>query len=137
MNKRPLIEKYFKARATSDLQAFQEIFTPDVEIYNVHFPVFKGMEGVKAYCNDFQQRIASCMFTIVDILQEENKAMVEWTAQLTYRKDATVAGFTLARPFTVALRGINKFEFNKDKIRCLRIYHETTTVMHLVKEHAQ
>ena len=95
------------------------------------------MEGVKAYCNDFQQRIASCMFTIVDILQEENKAMVEWTAQLTYRKDATVAGFTLARPFTVALRGINKFEFNKDKIRCLRIYHETTTVMHLVKEHAQ
>ena len=137
MHKKLLIERYFKARATSDLHTFQELFAPDIEIYNAHFPVFKGMEGVKDYCNDFQQRISHCTFEIIDILQEEHKAMVEWIAQLTYKKGATVAGFVVTRPFTVELRGINRFDFADDKIRCLRIYHETTTVMNLVKEHAQ
>ncbi|MBS3144887.1 nuclear transport factor 2 family protein [Candidatus Woesearchaeota archaeon] len=137
MNKKHLIESYFKARATSDLQALQTIFTDDIAIYNVHFPVFQGREGVKSYCTDFQQRISSCTFDILEILEKEAVAMVEWTAKLTYRTGAIVAGLAVARPFTLELRGINRFDFTNDKISCLRVYHETSSVLNLVKEHAK
>ncbi|GEM_PF-6445364 len=134
MNKKLVIEQYFKARAASDLQVLQAIFTPDIEIYNVHFPVFKGREGVKSFCHDFQQRIASCTFDILAVLEKDTVAMVEWIGKLTYRKGAIVAGLEVTNPFTLELRGINRFDFINDKVRCLRVYHETTSVMNLLKE---
>lgn len=134
MNAKTLIEQYFKARVNFDFQTLATLFTEDVEIYNVHFPVYKGITGIQAFCSDFQQRVEYCVFTILDILQEGDRAMVEWRASLTYKQGALVGGIKVTQPFTLTLRGINRFDFKNDKISCLRVYHETTTVLQLVKQ---
>lgn len=136
MSKLEVINRYFDARARSNLSALQEIFDPDIEIYNVHLPVFRGREGIERYNSDFKGRIAYCEFEILEVLERENLALVEWKAELKYKKGAQVAGVEVAEPFILELRGVNRFDFRDGKIQCLRIYHETTTVVNLAKEHA-
>ena len=136
MDKKQLIKIYFKARAESDFNALVEIFSDDVQIHNVHFPVYSGIEGIKNFCIDFQKRISHSTFEIIKILENDSLAMVEWGAVLTYKKGALVAGMEIKTPFNLKLRGINRFDFTDNKISCLRVYHETSTVIDLVKNNS-
>src|SRR3989338_4494955 len=135
-----MIEKYFKARETSDEKIFFEIFDNDIEIYNVHFPMYKGRKGVKEYNNDFKKRISQCSFQVINIMEKEmdNKKIIlaEWKASLTYRAGVLVGDSTVKKPFTFELRGVNRFDIAQGKITCLRIYHETTTAARLAKENS-
>ena len=133
MDKRQLIELYFKARAESDFDSLREIFSDDVKIYNVNFPVYLGVEGIKNFCEDFQKRISHSTFEIIDIIEKCSLSMVEWSAVLMYKEGAQVAGMVVKTPFTFTLRGVNRFDFVNGKVSGLRVYHETTTALNLVK----
>src|SRR3989344_9595692 len=108
MDKNQLIELYFKARGESDFETLRKVFSDDVQIYNVHFPVYTGIEGIQNYCMDFQKRISHSTFEIIKIIETDNLAMVEWNAVLTYKKGALVAGMEIKTPFILKLRGINR-----------------------------
>ncbi len=136
MSKLDTIKRYFKARAESDASALLEVFAPDAEIHNVNFPVYKGVEGVRAYSENFKGRIAHAKFDILVVLEKENLVLVEWEAQLTYRVGAQVAGVVVGKPFTFSLQGMWRFDFVGDKIQCLCIYHETTTAVNLARANA-
>src|SRR3989344_5117380 len=105
-----LIEKYFKAWNTFDEKIFFEIFDDEIEIYNVHFPAYKGREGVKAYKDNFKSRISHGDFQIITMMDkkinDKDVLLAEWIASVTYRAGAQVGDFIATKPFTFALRGV-------------------------------
>ncbi len=133
------VKKYFDSRTTCDVNDSLKIFTRDAEIYNVNFPPFRGVEGIRNFCENFAARTSHRQFEILDVLEKGNTVMAEWKAKLKYRAGARVGDLELAEPFEAELAGINKFEFEEgtNLIKLLRIYHETTTVSQLAQKHAK
>ena len=126
-----IVRKYFSGQNKSDADGVTPLFADDAEVYNVNFPPFRGKDGIRAFCQNLFERTATRQFNIVDIAENRDFVMAEWTVNMTFREGAKLGHLKLTKPFDVELRGINKFEFepNSDKIKCLRIYHETTTVL--------
>ncbi|MEK6964106.1 MAG: nuclear transport factor 2 family protein [Nanoarchaeota archaeon] len=137
MSKLDTVKRYFKALTEFNVSGLLEVFTSDVEIHNVNFPVYKGVEGVRKYCENFQGRIAQAKFDLLVVLEKENFVLAEWEARLTYREGAQVAGVVVGKPFTFSLRGMWRADFVGNKIQCLRIYHETTTAVDLARANAK
>ena len=137
MSKLEAVKRYFKARAESDLNILLELFTEDVQIHNVNFPVYKGVKGIQEYNKSFQERISHAEFDILIMLEKDNLVLTEWEARLTYRKGAQVAGVVVGKSFNFSLKGMSRFDFVGEKIKCLRIYHETTTAVNLARANAK
>ena len=132
------IKQYFKAENNTDTEGVVSLFTDDATVFNVNRPPVSGKNGLQEFCEDFYRRTSARDFTIISITASPDVIMAEWQAKITFRAGAQIGPYQLAQNFTVDLRGVNKFEFaaNTNLIRCLRIYHETTTVAQLAEKHA-
>ena len=136
MEKKTIIEQYFHAREAFDVDAFLKLVADTIEIHNVHFPVYYGTDGVRAYVRDIQQKMSHSAFEILAQFENGTMGLVEWRALLTFRAGALIAENTVKTPFTLTLRGATRFDFEGDKITCVRMYHETTSFVQMAKEHS-
>jgi hypothetical protein len=134
-----VMRKYFQAQNESKADEVSALFVEDAEVYNVNLPPFRGKDGVKSFCQNLYERTASRQFQTVDIAEGPDFIMAEWQVKMTFRQGAKIGNIEVGEPFDVQLRGINKFEFlpNSDKIRCLRIYHETSSVSQKAQQYAK
>ena len=134
-----VVEKYFEAQNESRAEEVLALFTEESEVYNVNLPPTRGRDGVRAFCQNLYERTASRQFKTIDVAEGRDFIMAEWKVNMTFRRGAKVGDMEVMQPFDVQLRGINKFEFlpNSDRIMCLRIYHETSTVAQKAKEFAK
>lgn len=133
------IKAYFQHQNEGMAARVTSLFTEDATVHNVNFPPVHGHEGIMAFCDNLYGRTRSRKFTVLTVAATQDAVMAEWSADLTFREGAKVGPWELASDFTASLRGINKFEFapGTDKIRTLRIHHETTTVADLARSHAK
>jgi hypothetical protein len=75
---------------------------------------------------------------VIALAEDGRFALAEWQADLAFRPGAKVGPFELSTGFNATLRGVNKFKFDGEGlIKCLRIYHETSTVSQLAQQHAK
>ncbi len=140
MSKR--IEKalnYFACQNASDKEGVVDLFDDSADVYNVNLPPVNGKDGVRIFCENLYARTSKRQFKVIETAEGKDCVMIEWQAKLDFRLGAKIGPWELASPFEVELRGINKFEFatGTNLIRCLRIYHETTSVAQLAQKNAK
>ena len=68
-----------------------------------------------------------------------NVTFAEWRVKMTFRKGIELGPYKLASSFELDICGTNKFEIDESsgKIRCLRVYHETSSAMQLAAKHTE
>lgn len=133
------VKKYFNFQNNADMESVVDLFENQTEVYNVNFPVFKGIDGVRLFCEGLYSRTSKRKFEILEISKSKNKIMVEWQTKLTFRAGIKIAQWQVSEPFEAEFGGVNVFEFlpGSNKIKCLRIYHETSTVAQLAQLHSK
>lgn len=134
-----IIEKYFSSQNKADKAAVLALFSPDAVVHNVNMPPFEGAAALEKFCDDLYARTSKREFQVIEVVERGTIAMAEWKGELDFREGATVGPWVLKSGFSVSIRGINKFEFDREtrKIKVLRIYHETTTVGQLAQKSSQ
>lgn len=137
--KKEVVQKYFDAQNQSNAAAVVELFAKNAIVYNAAQPPVTGLEAIRAFCENLYSRTSQRSFTIINLGVGEDFIMAEWTAKMIFCKGASIGPLTLEHSFDVDIRGINKFEFitGASLIGCLRVYHETTTVMTLARANAK
>ncbi len=138
-NKTEIANDYFTNQNTGDKEAVAALFDDRAEVYNVNLPPVRGKDGVRAFCENLYARTSARQFRVLDSAISHDSVMIEWQAKLSFRAGAKIGSWEVVSPFEAELRGVNKFEFTPgtDFIRCLRIYHETTTVSQLAQKNGK
>lgn len=133
------VQKYFDRQNTADAEGIVALFADDSEVYNANFPPVQGKPGVRGFCEGLYARTSARRFECLEVLVGGDTIMAEWKVKMTFRAGAKIGPFEIERPFDVELRGVNKFEFlpGSNLVRCLRTYHETTTVTQKAQANAK
>lgn len=133
------VKAYFDGQNNSKADMVVSLFSDQGEVFNVNMPTVTGKAGIKAFCENLYDRTEFREFEVLVIANDGDFVFTEWRTHLKFREGAKIGPFELATSFEVELRGVNSFEFeaNSELIKCLRVYHETTTVARLASEHAK
>jgi ketosteroid isomerase-like protein len=131
-----VVQAWFEGLNQTDLHGLLDLFTAETEIRNAANPPLIGIDAPQRLLEDFFARTQRREFKLLGVAEGDGSVFAHWEAELTFRAGAHVAGLTIKKPFTVTLRGVDRFAFEAGKIKALDIIHETTSVARAAREHA-
>jgi hypothetical protein len=124
-----LVFRWFEGLNAGDLDALVALFAEHPHIRNAANPPLTGSEAPRRLLEDFFSRTAARRFDLIDTAENGREVFAAWTALLTFRRGATVAGVTLPEDLELPLRGVERFVLDPNgRIAELYIVHETTTI---------
>lgn len=74
-----LAHRYYEAGARDDLDAWDEICSPDMVLYPGFMEPVRGLATVKQFTAGFHQSMSGLYITVHDVIAEGDRVAVRWT----------------------------------------------------------
>jgi hypothetical protein len=137
MDFRRLVNDYFAAEESGDVEAVVALCAPDVVIRNAAQPAEYGREGARQFASSFKARTEERRFKVLAVADEHDVCFAWWEGKITFKEGVAFGAVVAKRPFQITLQGVCRFKVDSHGlVEELDVFHETTSAVLRAQETA-